>query len=701
MFSNYFPSSTGEINIYGDSSLDFGAATYLTVKSANSVNLSTLGTNSDIFITTDSYSSSVNFHSLGNFVSTSTNEVEFITTGAMTFTSYDNTGGDVDNGKITLFSPNDISSVTDSLYVEGSMGVTLATINRADITLQSYGTFTIQNYDTMIFNATAGKLSIAATEDVLFSTYKGREGDIDINTSRDLLITANDHVQFIYGDDWAVTAAQTIQYKGVGTAGFRFVTEGQDSVIDFTADIIRVTSGDKLYLDGGNVIFTSTGTSLLNAGRNINVNTHANHGHIFLESAQQLLVQTGNSFTFGAVTGYELNYDLGTSYFYGVPGHSYINFTADGINPQFGYGVSINTTNSLIASNGKVIFYSDSDTVNLKVRNTAFFETYTTSNVKNSLRISSLGTNSQATFNTTQNILINSYNRVTTYASESVQFFPYKLLSFSSSAEADVDSDYSMDIRSTHPNADIVMLTTDFLTGSVQYNSISETNVYAERGINFHLEDDDDSNPSGEFQVNGNYVNLEAQNSVNVQSVGGGDIVLSATGSYLHIHAGDDMYFSVKEQFEMADADLVIDTPGQLRFTASQSSITQYTTSTTIISPSGDVFMNSLVDLSVSSQGSASFTASEDYSYSDFDIVATFEMNAQAPAVNIETDSSFGVVDFVDGLVIPSFNFNGDTLGDLCGLNFEFSYDTTNNQFVYCFDSHMYTLQTDEVIFPY
>ena len=709
LFENDITLQKGDIYIYGDHSLDFVADSFLNVVSTgdnSNITFTTFGTNSDISIFTYQPTSNINFHSLTNFASTSVNDLDFQTIEDLTFTSFDNIDDDVEKGHINFLSPDDIQAVSNTLTLQGNKGASFTTVNKADITLQSAGSLTIQSYEQMLFESANGKMSITATEELIFSTYAGREGDITISTTRDLLLTSDDQLNFNFGDD-LTTIAQTINFDS-NNGYLSVITEGAEADLTFDADVIILNGGEDSQLFGSDLHFSSTGTGLLHADFDILISTIGNHAHITYSSNDLLSISAPQQINFYAKSGSGRSNDQFDYFdYYNHNGHGFINFTASGINPEFGYGVLLNSTNGMdIYSIGSVIFTAPTATLQLTAASGITLSASTSIRDKKAIRISSLGTDSKAYFNASQEIYFTSNDRNTFYADSSIEFYPYNTLQFTANRNAVVDTRVGIEVLSTHPYADIHMFTTDFLTGEVAYSAFG-LEVYGERGLQFHLQDDDDSDAVGTYQIQSEYISIEAHNRGYIQSIAGGDIVITAP--VVHIHAGDDLYVDVTQQFNLDVTNawnVVTVTP--VSFLAPGDYLSQTSTAATTYNVGGDsvIIAQSTSDILATSGGITYLSGVSNNNVAvapqTTSLLSTSGSTFSALGAQINTQRMRSV-DFVDGLIIPVRDVPIQSLNTACTIPREFFFDTTLLQFCYCNSQFNVwnCAQTMRVAFPY
>jgi len=661
--------SAGEITVYGDSVVDLVADTFLTVKSTGNgshINFNTFGTNSDINIETEDETSSIIFKTFGPLTFTSTAELEFDTTGPQVFVAYDNIIDGVDDGDITLAAASDFTMNADSVTLEGAKGIKFTTLNKADIVLQSAGIMSVLARDDILFNSLAGKLTISATAVLTFDSYYGNSADFNIQSTRDIYLTAY-ATYFTAGNDFSIDAGNTVDFTShSGTTGARyisFISEGADADMTFHADTFTITSV-LAYFNGGDIHLTAGGTSLF-AANVTKLHTTGSHNHIsYISENDQLLITASNSVIF---QGFIQTAESYTDYFH--KGEGFLDWTASGKNPTFGYGTLLNATQNAmsIESYGNVGFLSNNFAMH------SFDDITLTSSygVADNLYATTLlakGTDGEMYFNSSTNLIIDSSDRIEISAATQINFYPYLSLSFNadgySSDTADIGRGFSGLIASLHPNGDIYFNTTDFLTGAIRVSSnIIET--YGERGLAFHLQDDDDTEFSGEFQIEAPVISINGKNSGLVQSIGGGDIVFdsTATGGQIHLHAGDDIYFQVTNEFHIGnpttEPDLYFDSRATLSFSSTNSDI-----DITNLADSSDILIEYSDDAVIETDGC------------EFNVFgrATFEAGSTyAPATEMRLISQVGntylntpsvvfrtqrnrYVDFADGLIISTFS---------------------------------------------
>jgi len=311
------------------------------------------------------------------------------------------------------------------------------------------------------------------------------------------------------------------------------------------------------------------------------------------------------------------------------------------------------------------------------------FQTATDINDKKSIRISALGTDSKITFNASQSISINTADRNIFYTDSVMNFYAFSGLFFLAGGPSIIDNQLGIEVLSTHPYADIIMATTDFFTGTLLMEA-PVVQFYGERGLDFNLFDDDDANPVGNYEINSQFIVFEAQNAGVIDSFSGGDIVIIAP--VVHIHAGDDFLVNVNQRFELNVFDWDINTVTPITFAAPNGVIVQTANAQTSYNIDGDVFIFSenLIELAANN-GDVNIAAGAQESgvpRQSADILTVNSITINSVDSFILT-GNLQTVDFVDGLVIPTFFVDGLSF-DGCGNTQEFFYNAVFDQFCYC-----------------
>jgi len=278
-----------------------------------------------------------------------------------------------------------------------------------------------------------------------------------------------------------------------------------------------------------------------------------------------------------------------------------------------------------------------------------------------------------------------SNERIIFVADGLIDFTVQNNLEFTVFGDSLIDSRVGLAVLSTHPYAAIHMETTDFLTGAVVF-SAPEIDVFGERGLNFHLQDDDDANPVGTYQITAPFISFEAQNSGLIESNAGGDVVISAP--WVHVHAGDDFYALVNQQFEINVPEFYINTVTPISFTSPNNILQQSTTSTTTYQVAGDILVfcpNGETEISGESVSMASGQLGAPKQTTSF--ISNFGFNIFTFDTLIATEN-YRSVDIVDGMILPILTDFDDNYYyfsyENCGNIGEFFYEADTLQFCYC-----------------
>lgn len=685
-FSNVNGASSGAITVLGDDDLTLVSDVAQSYDSlTGSMNIVTTATNGDIAVEANSETSSVLFYTGGageafGFSMTARDEIDIDTERTLSITARDQDEDDDEEGNITLTTSNDFELFASrDLLIEGAKGLTVSTTNPTgtDIDIESDGFAHIAAWEDMEFRSASDEMTIEAGFDIVFSTNHDQEGSVITTSTRDVVLLAEESSFLDVSGDAHFVGGRTVRWQNTDDT-LDFETNAIDAIMSFTAEQgeLLIDAGDAVSGHFGTLAMSATGNAELTAVDDIEFLTHGSHSNIIVESEAGTLTIDADSAGFFAEPVLRLVYLDGLEPF---GGHGFIEATTSGTHPTDGYGLRIDVVDDAdFSAGGHVRMHAPLGTVGITVGEditltgdaplTPGYSDQQNGNTSggqeslldgNAVYIAAKGPGGNVNVTSTDDIELSAEIHALVEAGNGIEIDTFFDVNIESNGVTGAEAD--MTVTSNHPYADLVITATDFLNGIIEFDADDDIDIYGRFGVVLELQDDDDQNSVGEYNIAVDDFFATGRNDVVFTADGGGDIVIDT--SDVHFQAGGDLLAEFRNAAEFdIDTNFDIDSFGPVRFDIGED-FSIDVDEAMIVRASGallsaindDVTLDGAsVSIQVGSSDAVDFQSpSEDLTIRAFDF-----LDFESDTVTISTARG-GSVDFREGLKIPFINSNG------------------------------------------
>jgi len=279
----------------------------------------------------------------------------------------------------------------------------------------------------------------------------------------------------------------------------------------------------------------------------------------------------------------------------------------------------------------------------------------------NAVYIGAKGPGGNVNVTSTDDVEIETENNLVVEAANGIEIDSFFDTSFDSgSTVAGAEADFI--VSSNHPYADLVITATDFLNGEIDFDVSDTIEMYGRFGVVLELQDDDDQNSVGEYEIDVNDFFATGRNDVVFTADGGGDIVIDTDDVVFQAGGGLLAEFRNAADFD-SDQRFDITSFGSIRFDIGEdfnidaADEIEFQTAGALLSAlTGNMAITAddEVTFEVGNTNTQDFQAPSE----DLRIRAVDFIDFEADTVSIST-SRGGSVDFREGLKIPFINSNG------------------------------------------